>query len=135
MNQNEETEFADFVKTEIGYLDKSISRPPNKEVLDRVDERDRKICMGEWDGPDTPYVKFIREFYKDRNWSKSFKIENQNTSDNTNKKLTIEMFGSKNSWEKIGTLENCSLKDAEKFVGQIKEQYPFFTSNVIFRVV
>ncbi len=67
---SEETEFADYVKAEMDYLDKSISRPPTKEVLDRVEERDRKICMGEWDGPETPYVKVIKEFYKNRDWSK-----------------------------------------------------------------
>lgn len=63
-------ELTNFVKSEMNYIDKSIVRPPTKEVLDQVNERDRKICMGEWDGPETPYVKVIREFYKNRDWSK-----------------------------------------------------------------
>lgn len=62
--------FLNFINLEMDYLHKTIVRPPTKEILDRVDERDRKICMGEWDGPETPYVKFIKEFYKNRDWSK-----------------------------------------------------------------
>lgn len=58
-----------------------------------------------------------------------------NTPDNTTKKLTIEMFGYEKTWTKIGTLENCSLEKAEKFVEQIKKQYPIFKSDVLFRVV
>ena len=68
----EDVEFADYVKAEMDYLDKSISRPPTQEVLDRVEETNRKICMGEWDGLETSYVKFIKKFYKDR-WETSQK--------------------------------------------------------------
>jgi hypothetical protein len=68
----EDVEFADYVKAEMDYLDKSIDRPPTKEVLDQVEETNRKICTGEWDGLETPYVKFIKKFYKDR-WENSQK--------------------------------------------------------------
>jgi len=68
----EDVEFADYVKSEMDYLDKSISRPPTQEVLDRVEETNRKIYIGEWDGLETPYVKFIKKFYKDR-WETSQK--------------------------------------------------------------
>jgi hypothetical protein len=70
MNHDEISEITEFNESEMKHLDKSIVRPPTKEVLDRVEERDRKICTGEWDGPETPYVKVIKEFYKNRDWSK-----------------------------------------------------------------
>ena len=66
---NETNELSDFVKSEIDYLDKSIDRPPTEEKMAEFDEMWRKMCTGEWDGPETPYVKVIKDLYKDRDWS------------------------------------------------------------------
>ena len=40
-----------------------------EELSAELDERHYKMCTGKWEGPETPYVKFIREFYKDTDWS------------------------------------------------------------------
>jgi|LakMenEpi03Aug12_release.lakeMendotaPanAssembly.Ray.scaffolds.fasta_scaffold2339077_1 hypothetical protein len=72
MNHDEISEITEFNKSEMKHIDKSIVRPPTQEVLDQVEETNRKICTGEWDGLETPYVKFIKKFYKDR-WETSQK--------------------------------------------------------------
>lgn len=41
-----------------------------EEQSAELDERHRKMCTGEWDGPETPYVKVIKDLYKNRDWSK-----------------------------------------------------------------
>lgn len=66
MNNIETDEFSDFVKSEMEQLDKSIDRPPTEEKMAEIDEMWRKMCNEEWDGPETPYVKFVRENYKNR---------------------------------------------------------------------
>lgn len=60
----------DFVKSEMDYIKKSIDRPPTEEKWVEIEENWRKMCTGEWDGPETPYVKYIKEFCKNWDWSK-----------------------------------------------------------------
>ena len=70
VEENEEEITAEFVenciKPEIDKIVDSMVRQPTKEQMDAFEERDRKICAGEWHGPETPYVKFVREFYKNK---------------------------------------------------------------------
>lgn len=64
------SEFVAVKKSEMDCIEKSVSRPPTKEQMAAIDERHRKMCTGEWDGPETPYVKVIKEMYKNRDWAK-----------------------------------------------------------------
>lgn len=57
-------------KETMRQLEDSRVKPLTEQQWKDIDERHRKMCTGEWDGPETPYVKYIREFYKDKDWSK-----------------------------------------------------------------
>lgn len=76
MNNSESDEFLDFVKSEMEQLDKSIDRPPTEEKWAEIEENWRKMCTGEWDGPETPYVKVIKETYG--KWYCSNETQNSN---------------------------------------------------------
>ena len=67
---NEDEEFKKFFQFEMDGLKDLTVRPPTEKFLKELDVRHRQMCTGEWDGPETPYVKVIRDMYKDRDWSK-----------------------------------------------------------------
>ena len=60
----------DFLQQELNKLEDLKVKQPTEEFLKELDERHRQMCTGEWDGPETPYVKVIKDLYKDRDWSK-----------------------------------------------------------------
>lgn len=65
-----EEQFKSFVKSDLNKLEASLVKQPTEEFLKKLDERHRQMCTGEWDGPETPYVKVIKDLYKDKDWSK-----------------------------------------------------------------
>lgn len=67
---NEDEELKKFFQFEMDKLEESIVKQPTEEFWKKLDERHRQMCTGEWDGPETPYVKVIKDVYKDRDWSK-----------------------------------------------------------------
>jgi hypothetical protein len=77
-NKNLAKEGIEFIKDiyeAMSQIQSSKVGEMTKEQSAELDERHRKMCTGEWDGPETPYVKFIKDFYKNRDWSK---YENKN---------------------------------------------------------
>jgi hypothetical protein len=54
---------------DIDKIEASIVKQPTEEFMKELDERHRQMCTGEWGGPETPYVKVIKDLYKDRDWS------------------------------------------------------------------
>ena len=59
-----------YLQPELDKLADSIVRQLTKEEWNDINERHRQMCTGEWDGPESPYVKVIKELYKSRDWSK-----------------------------------------------------------------
>ena len=55
---------------DLDKLEALTVKQPTEEFMKELDERHRQMCTGEWDGPETPYVKVIKDLYKDRDWSK-----------------------------------------------------------------
>ena len=62
--------FKDFLQPELNRLEDLKVKQPTEELMKKLDERHRQMCTGEWDGPETPYVKVIKDLYKNRDCSK-----------------------------------------------------------------
>ena len=61
--------FEKYLQPELDKLQSSIVKQLTKEEWNDINEKHRKMYTGEWDGPETPYVKVIKDLYKSRDWS------------------------------------------------------------------
>lgn len=66
--RNEGIAFMKAVCDAMSQIQSSKVGEMTKEQSAELDERHYKMCTGKWEGTETPYVKVIKDLYKNRDW-------------------------------------------------------------------
>lgn len=77
-NENTPKEGIAFIKAVYDVMSEIQSSKVGEmteELSAELDERHYKMCTGKWEGPETPYVKVVKDLYRNRDWSE---YENKN---------------------------------------------------------